>query len=136
MDATFRLTGARSGTLEPCIILPSQYFAPRMRLTPEHRLMIAVLLDAIDCVAKHHHAKDYRGRRLFNEATQWLLADEAEWPYAFECICAALDLDANAVRQALRLPVQQSVLVSLSTLRVFSPHDDLRSNLAAGDRAR
>ena len=74
--------------------------------------MIAVLQNAIDCVAKHRCAKDYRGRRLFDETTQWFLAEETDWPYSFEGICAVLDLDANAVRQALRSPERQSARVS------------------------
>ena len=53
--------------LQPNSILPSQYFGPRRRL-PEHGLMIAILQDAIECVAKYRAAKDCRGRRLFREA--------------------------------------------------------------------
>ena len=74
MDANLRLTGVRSGLWQPNSVLPSQYFEPRRRLTPGHGL--AVLQDAIDCVAKHRGAKDYRGRRLFDETTQWFLAEE------------------------------------------------------------
>jgi hypothetical protein len=128
--------------LQPDIILPSQYVGPR-RLTPEHGLMIAVLRDAIDCVAKNRHAEDHTGRRLFDEATQWLLAEEADWPYSFECICGVLDLDANAVRRALRLAERQAVscrarsrapgmrllegaVVARSTPGVCSAQDDLR----------
>jgi hypothetical protein len=92
MDANLCLTGVRNDMLQPNIILPSQHFGPRRRLTPEHGLMIAVLQDAIDCVAKHRYAKDNRGRRLFDEVTQWFLAEETDWPYSFECICAVLDL--------------------------------------------
>ena len=95
--------------LQPDIILPSQYVGPHRRLTPEHELMIAVLQDAIECVAKHRHARDYRGRRLFDEATQWLLAKESNWPYSFECICAVLDLDANAVRRSVHLPERNPI---------------------------
>jgi hypothetical protein len=109
--------------LQPTVILPSQYFGPRRRLTPEHRLMIAVLQDAIDCVAQHRYAKHYRGRRLFDEATQWLLAVETDWPYSFECICGVLDLDANAVRRAAGLLERPSALVARSTLGVCSVED-------------
>ena len=112
MGANLRETGVRSGMLQPNIVLPSQYFGSRRRLTPEHGLMIAVLQDAIDCVAKHRYAKDHQGRRLFDEATQWLLAEDADWPCSFECICAVLELDANAVRRALRLPERPSARVS------------------------
>lgn len=110
MAATLRLTEIRSGMLQSNIILPSQYFGSRRRLTPEQRLMIAVLQDAIDCVAKYRYAKDYRGRRLFHEATRWLLAEQTDWPYSFECICGVLDLDTSAVRRAVGLLERQSVL--------------------------
>ena len=93
--------------LRPNIILPSQYFPSQLKQAPEQRLMIAVLQDAIDCVDKYRGATDSDGRRLFAEAAQWVLADESEWPYSFECICDVLGLDANAVRYRLRLTPQQ-----------------------------
>ena len=148
MEASLRLTGVPSGMLQPNIILPSQHFGPRRRLAPEHRLMIAVLQDAIDCVAKYRYAKDYRGRRLFHEATQWLLAEETDWPYSFECICGVLDLDANAVRRAVGLLERQSVLVSREIQNAIHEYGTVErpltsttenhspSSRAAGDRAR
>ena len=88
--------------------------------------MIAVLQDAIDCVAKYRDATDPQGHRLFDEATQWLLAEESEWPYSFECICAVLDLDANAVRRALHLPARQSALVSREVKKARQNQEDLK----------
>jgi len=85
------------------IVLPLQHFGSRRQQAPEHRLMIAVLHDALDCIEKYRCATDTHGRRLFQEAKQWVLADETGWPYSFECICGALDLDSNAVRQRLRV---------------------------------
>ncbi len=89
------------------IILPSQHFGPRRKQAPEQRLMIAVLQDALECVAKHRCATDTHGRRLFHDANQWFLANEMDWPYSFECICEVLDLDSNAVRQRLRVTPEQ-----------------------------
>jgi len=75
--------------------------------------MIAVLQDAIDCVEKYRFTHHHRGRRAFNEAMQWLLAEETDWPYSFESICGVLDLDASAVRSSLRLaPERQPLSVS------------------------
>jgi hypothetical protein len=85
------------------IILPVQHLAPRRNQAPEQRLMIAVLHDAIDCLEKYRFASDPHGQRLFQEATRWLLADETDWLYSFECICRMLDLNANAVRRHLRV---------------------------------
>ena len=104
------------------IVLPSQHFGPRRMETPEHRLMIAVLEDALDCLTGSH------GHRLSDEAKQWFLADETQWPYSFECICGALDLDANAVRQRLRVaPEQQLVSMAPARRRVYSEHTALRT---------
>jgi hypothetical protein len=69
--------------------------------------MIAILHDAIDCVEKYRVATDPQGQRIFQEAKEWLLADESEWPYSFECICGVLELDASAVRRRLRLAPEQ-----------------------------
>ena len=92
-----------AGTTQPGVVLPSQYYGPPRKQTPEQRLMIAVLQEALDCFAKYRFATDMHGRRLFDEARQWLLASEPDWPYSFERICAALDLDSAAVRQRLGL---------------------------------
>ena len=101
------------GLFQPDVILPSQHFAPHRMQVPEQRLMIAVLQDAVDCVEKYRFTHNHRGRRLFDEAMQWLLAEETDWPYSFECICGVLGLDSNAVRYSLRLaPERQPVSVS------------------------
>ena len=89
--------------MQPHVILPSQFFEPRGRLTPEHRLRMAVLGDAIRCVGKYRFATGARGQRRFHEVMRWLISDETDWPYSFEGICEVLDLDANAVRRRLRL---------------------------------
>jgi hypothetical protein len=113
MDVDQYLTGAKIDLFQPHVILPAQHFSPPKKLAPEHRLMMAVLDDAVRGVEKYRFPTDARGRRLFREAKQWLLAAEPHWPYSFERICAVLDLDANAVRHRLRLaPERLPVSVS------------------------
>ena len=95
------------------VVLPAQPFNPPKELAPEHRLRMAVLDHAIRCVKHYRFPTDARGRRLFHEARQWLLAAEPHWAYSFEHICEVLDLDANAVRHRLRLaPERPTVSVS------------------------
>lgn len=103
MDANRYLAEVAMDLFEPHVILPAQLLTPSKELTPERRLMAAVLADAVWCVEKYSSPTDARGRRLFLKAKQWLLASEPHWPYSFESICAVLDLDANAVRHRLRL---------------------------------
>jgi hypothetical protein len=107
MEANLQPAGVPVGMTQPDIILPSQHFGPRCTQAPERRLTIAVLHEALDCLEKYRFATGRHGRRLFHEAKQWFLADEPEWPYSFECICGVLDLDADAVRQRLRVAPEQ-----------------------------
>jgi len=79
----------------------SAHIAPRRKQAPEERLMIAVLHDALDCLEKYRFDTGRAGRRLFQQARRWFLADEPEWPYSFACICEVLDLDPNDVRLRL-----------------------------------
>lgn len=107
MDVDWYLSGLPVDLFEPRVILPAQHFHPPRKLAPEHRLMMAVLGDAVRCVERHRFPTEARHRRLFDEAKQWVLAEEAHWPYSFERICAVLDLDADAVRHRLQLAAQQ-----------------------------
>ena len=68
---------------------------------------MAVLEDAVWCIQKYRLPTDGAGRRLFLDAKHWLLASEPQWPYSFECICAALDLDAEAVLHRLQVAPQR-----------------------------
>ena len=104
------------------VILPVQHFNSPKEITPELRLMMAVLADAVWCLEKFRVPTNARGRRIFHRAKQWLLASEPHWPYSFECICAALDLNASAVRHRLRealdLPPAPGVHMRQPTTRV------------------
>jgi hypothetical protein len=92
-----------STLLQPDIVLPQQYMSVRTAglRSPERRLMLAVLEEAVLTVVKHRG--DPRGgpRRLVREATQWVVERNSPWPFAFENICAALQLDAGYMRRGL-----------------------------------
>jgi hypothetical protein len=93
-------------------VLPSQYFdriVAEPSLQPEKRLLLAVLESAVATYQRFARASSRRGRRLFGEVVTWMAAPEDEGIFAFENICAALDLDADYVRGGLarwRLRVQ------------------------------
>jgi hypothetical protein len=105
-------TGVPDGLFQPNIVLPSQRFSARHQHSPEQRLMIAVLQDAISCVEQYRGVKwSPRVHRDFDEVRRWLLVEDTSWPFSFACICEALDLDASAVRRHLgvmpaRLPLR------------------------------
>jgi hypothetical protein len=95
--------------MQPVIVLPAQYFSSPRIQRPEHELMIAVLRDAFECIENNRFATDSRCRRLFREAETWFFAGETDWPYSFEGICSALDLDTDAIRQRLCVPPESQL---------------------------
>jgi hypothetical protein len=67
---------------------------------PEHRLMLAVIEDAV-----HLHqlgAGDVGDRRLFRETEEWFASEETASPFAFVTICEVFGLDPDWIRAGLR----------------------------------
>jgi hypothetical protein len=94
-----------TGLFEPDVLLPAQYFAAFRReggLERERMLMLAVLEDAIDCYQKYAHARDPRGRQMFDEASEWVSSGDRVWLFSFENICDTLEISAEYVRRGLR----------------------------------
>lgn len=77
-------------------LLPVQFrdrLAPGLSQSPEKRLMLAVLADAI--------VRLYRGGAVRAAEEDWILAPRDASPFAFANICDALDIDATHIARAL-----------------------------------
>jgi len=85
------------------IILPSQYFAAMGGggLCSEQRLMLAVLVDAINILQGWHRLGSARKRRAFAEAAQWVTTRGTGYPFSFDSICDALSIDPAILRDRL-----------------------------------
>lgn len=85
------------------IILPSQYFGAMgaTGLCSEQRLMLAVLVDAINILQGWHRLGSARKRRAFAEAGQWVNTRGTGYPFAFDSICDALGIDSEILRARL-----------------------------------
>jgi hypothetical protein len=103
--ANSRIEENSPAMLEADIIVPSQFF-DRIRAErssqPEKRLMLAVMEDAITTFQKSVHGATRRQRRLLKETEEWVGSIDTSWPFSFENICAALDIEANYLRSGLR----------------------------------
>jgi hypothetical protein len=89
------------GVFQPSALLPSQYFDPRPpELTPEKRLMFAVLIDAVRCLEKGLKGPASRKRTLA-EVEWWLFRASGDQLFSFDSVCAALEIDADHVRRGL-----------------------------------
>lgn len=67
-------------------------------LRPEERLMFAVFRDALSCFYEYAFSRDEKGRRLFEEAQEWIGSDDREWPLSFENICDHFSLTPQCLR--------------------------------------
>jgi hypothetical protein len=86
------------------IILPSQYFAflGSVGLSGEQRLMLAVLVDAINVLQSWQTGGGARKRRNFAEAAQWVNSCGTSHPFSFDSVCDALEIDSELLRSRLR----------------------------------
>ena len=89
--------------VEPESVLPEQYGnVARRCMRPEHRLMLAVLEDAVRAY-QTGCASDGGERRLhFRETAEWFASDDTEWPFSFVPICQHLGIEPEYVRAGLR----------------------------------
>jgi len=88
----------------PEVILPSQFNEPANAKNidrGERRLMLAVLEEAVATFQRHVDAKGRHGQRVFQEAEEWIQSSDTSWPFAFENICHALDIEPEFLRRGL-----------------------------------
>jgi hypothetical protein len=123
--------------LEPETVLPEQFFRRSGGSSPERRLMLAILEEALLDLRRSANRRTRRMRRLANEVEGWFAANDDGWPCSFLRICHALGLDAAAVRTRLAR-WRTEVPAQIVTLRVpfKDPEtlavDQARSVAAAG----
>lgn len=74
----------------------------------EKRLMLAVLKDAVGCIERYGSGRGVRSLPAYRAALRWIFAQDQAWPFSFENICLALDLDPVRLRFALCSPLPLS----------------------------
>lgn len=89
---------------EPDTLLSAQYFEnfrSKTLLEPEKSLMLGVLDDAVNCFQENLLAKSGRGRKLFDEAEEWILDEARDCIFSFENICEVLGFSGEYLRHDL-----------------------------------
>jgi len=86
------------------VMLPSQFFGALGSGGPcsEQRLMLAVLVDAINILQSWNRMSSARKRRTFADAARWVLMQGTNYPFSFDNVCDALNIDPEMLRQRLR----------------------------------
>jgi hypothetical protein len=90
--------------VESDLILPVQ-FLPRSIATPEKRLLLAVLEEAVGTYQRYASARrlDGRERAVLADVEAWFASVDSRQLYSFVGICDALGLEATHVRSGLGL---------------------------------
>ena len=70
--------------------------------TPEKRLVMAVLRDAIDCYTHDCFTSERHRIRAFRDAETWLFKADGDGVFSLNNICAVLHLDPGYIRRSLR----------------------------------
>jgi len=130
---------AHHATHEParCVVefdLDGHALDPELRRPGEgeRALMRAVLTDAIKCLS----GAGREGHLLKAEARRWLASRDVVWPFSFENICGALDLDAPTLRRRLGIQPQPAPLRVNGTAAVHPlGHRSPVPGRGAGDEA-
>jgi hypothetical protein len=105
------------------IILPAQYFGAlgSVGLSSEQRLMLAVLVDAINVLQGWQRIGNPRKRRAFAEAAQWVNTCGTNHPFSFDSICDAIAIDPDLLRTRLHrltMGLANTACASMKRLRL------------------
>src|SRR5919109_228606 len=88
---------------EPDVLAVHEYLSVyqyRPALTPERRLLAAILRDGIDCYMRYCLAKTRREKRMHRETEEWFFG-EGEGVFSFENVCEILKLAPGYIRRGL-----------------------------------
>jgi len=85
------------------VVLPSQFFGAMgsSGLCSERRLMLAVLVDAINILQRWNRRGSAHKRRTFADAAWWVLLQGTNYPFSFDNVCEALNINPEMLRQRL-----------------------------------
>jgi hypothetical protein len=109
LDSNFNDNGSRDEQTrrlfgEPDVLAMHEYlhvFQYRPALTPERRLLAAILRDAIDCYMRYCFAKSRREKKMLQETEEWFFGSGEEGVFSFENVCEILKLAPGYIRRGL-----------------------------------
>jgi hypothetical protein len=89
---------------EPDRLAQAQFFGNFRRKTliePEKKLTLAILEDAINCFQDNVLVESGKGKKLFADAQEWILAEGSDWIFSFRNVCELLAIDPDYLRGGL-----------------------------------
>jgi hypothetical protein len=116
---------------QPDPLLAAQYldiFKSKPPLGPEKKLMLAVLEDAVTCIQKYGPSSSGKGKRQFNDARDWIFADQEDWPFSFINVCETLGLDPGYLRSSFHhiIDMKEQKSAKFSKPKVGKPSESVK----------
>lgn len=94
----------REDSLVPEHVLPVQFQDAMRRkraVSPEVSLVIAIIERTVLDLREYRYARRRRDQRLYMNAYAWIASDDRRWPYSFNNLCDAVNVDSVAARAQL-----------------------------------
>jgi hypothetical protein len=87
------------------VLLPSQYFDAIRggAMCSEQRLILAVLVDAINVLQDRDPMAGARKRHAFAEAAKWVATKGNRYLFSFDSVCDALNIEPETLRERIGL---------------------------------
>jgi hypothetical protein len=132
-----RIRGPYSRGLS-CLGGSSQYFGDiNSDLCGEQRLMLAVLVDAVNILNDHPRSGGSK-QLVFAEAVRWITVKETRHPFSFDSVCDALNISAKMLREHLgKLGREwgEAYRMGIGRLRLQPTNRARHYTMASGSRA-
>lgn len=89
---------------------PPETTDPLCRLLRERALRFAILMDAIRCLAGTPGGRRRDRLVLARRAEVWVRRRDTRWPFSFDNVCDALNIDAERMRRYLLDPTREPII--------------------------
>ena len=119
-------TGAGRPWAVSSLFPPDEHLLRRRAKSPEHRLALAVLAEAIEDIETYRKNPTKPRQRAYESALDWIRAEDKHWDYSFVNLCEVFDLDPVVVRKQL-LKRRYTGWAESCTTRIGVPGDRTRS---------
>jgi len=89
---------------QPDVLCVDEYlhvYRARPPETPERRLLVALLRDAIDCYLRDCCTENRHRKSSFREAEEWFFSTDDYGVFSLENVCDVLDINAGYIRRSL-----------------------------------
>lgn len=119
--------GGLTTLLQTEVILPAQFWTIVALDSPERRLLLAILEDALITLLQHRRRANLESRRLVVETEKWIASKRRSSAFDFVGLCDVLGLDPAYLRALVRRPAQRVRLTQRRRSHAGRSHHKVRT---------